>query len=385
MTYDMKVVEAAISSLHGYLFRQHWNGSCLSGPDSGVRFNSRIGRFVKSYLSSVPWPDRMTYLQAQGYWIQANWLLAHRGVADCQDIALQCTEFVLSRQTEEGFWEYPNPEWKGRIATVEGCYAALGLMATYRHFADERLLRSAERWYEFACSRIGFQQAGELLAINYFYKMTGPKVPNNSTLALKTFGNLYKITGQTKFRSTCTPMLRWLARVQLPTGELPYSLDSARARDHFLCYQYNAFEFLDLAEYYRITEDHEVLPIAKKLAVYLSQAITQTGSARYDCHHQQPEVLYYAAAVAAALSEATALGIGEYGELAVRAYDWVLSHQRSDGSFAFFSRNNYGVFADRRSYPRNLAMVLYHLLLWRERLSEHREITDRELAKVGFE
>jgi hypothetical protein len=29
----------------------------------------------------------------------------------------------------------------------------------------------------------------------------------------------------------------------------------------------------------------------------------------------------------------------------------------------FFSRRNYGVLADRRSYPRNVAMILHHLLL----------------------
>ena len=101
--------------------RQHWNGKALEGPDSGIRFNARIGRFVKSYSRFLPWSDRMIYFQAQAYWIKANWLLADMGNREAERIALGCTEFVLSQQQPEGFWEYPNPEWKGRIATVEGC------------------------------------------------------------------------------------------------------------------------------------------------------------------------------------------------------------------------------------------------------------------------
>ena len=136
--------------------------------------------------------------------------------------------------------------------------------------------------------------------MNYFYQKHGAKVPNNSTLALKMFAHLFRATGNDKFLSPCPGMVNWLGRVQLQTGELPYSLEGPRARVHFLCYQYNAFELLDLLDYYRITADEHIVPIVKKLAGYLAGAVTPSGSVRFSCCRNRPEILYYAAAVAAA-------------------------------------------------------------------------------------
>ena len=93
------------------------------------------------------------------------------------------------------------------------------------------------------------------------------------------------------------------------------------------------------------------------------QGLSVSGSARYDCHRRRPRVIYYTAAVAAALSQATALGLGDFRSQAERAYGWVLAQQRPDGGLSFFSQGDYGLLTDRRSYPRNLAMILYHLLL----------------------
>ena len=39
--------------LHRYLVTNHWIGHTLIGPDSGIRFNYRIGRFIKSALPHV--------------------------------------------------------------------------------------------------------------------------------------------------------------------------------------------------------------------------------------------------------------------------------------------------------------------------------------------
>jgi len=64
----------------------------------------------------------------------------------------------------------------------------------------------------------------------------------------------------------------------------------------------------------------------------------------------------------AALSRATVLGLGDFRVLADQAYRRVLSLQRTDGGFEFFSQGNYGLLTDRRSYPRNLSMILCHLL-----------------------
>jgi hypothetical protein len=140
-------------------------------------------------------------------------------------------------------------------------------------------------------------------------------------------------------------------------------------RIHFLCYQYNAFEFIDLVDYYDLTGDAEVLPILEPLAQYLAGGITSAGAGRYDCAHSTPEVLYYSLAIAQALSQATARGLGSYQDLVDRTYSNALIRQRVDGGFAFHSRANYGVLCDRRSYPRYLSMILNHLL--REHLTRN--------------
>ncbi|MDX1428974.1 MAG: hypothetical protein R3282_01750, partial [Rhodothermales bacterium] len=64
-TLDVEALTAAASRLHRSLRSAHWDGSTLSGPDPGIRFNARIYRFAKSYTRFVPWRDDRTYAQAQ--------------------------------------------------------------------------------------------------------------------------------------------------------------------------------------------------------------------------------------------------------------------------------------------------------------------------------
>ena len=61
------------------------------------------------------------------------------------------------------------------------------------------------------------------------------------------------------------------------------------------------------------------------------------------------------------------MGLGDYRELADRAFLRVLGQQQADGSFPY-SLRNYRVLSDRRSYPRQLSMLLNHLLLEVRRL-----------------
>src|SRR5207253_10782354 len=96
----------------------------------------------------------------------------------------------------------------------------------------------------------------------------------------------------------------WLLHVQLPSGELPYSLGN-RGRVHYLCYQYNAFQFLAIAAYYGATQDNRAAAILESLAQFLVRGVDAGGRVSYDCHRSAPEVLYYSAAMAAALSRAT--------------------------------------------------------------------------------
>jgi hypothetical protein len=205
-----------------------------------------------------------------------------------------------------------------------------------------------------------------MLAVNYFAHSSGDGggVPNNSTLALWFLARLFDVTRDRAYLELAEPMVRWLSHVQLDSGELPYALATARGGDrvHFLCHQYNAFEFMDLAHYLRMTGDESVRPLMESLAGYLSGGIAEDGHGRYDCSNDRAEVVYYTAAIARALSQATALGLGDYAELTDRAYRRVLRSQSSDGGFGFSTRT-FGFLADRRSYPRAQSMILHHLLV----------------------
>ena len=248
---------------------------------------------------------------------------------------------------------------------MEGNFAALGLLESYCRTRQESLLVGAKAWYRFLIDRVIFQVGDGLLAVNYFANVSSAIVPNNTTLTLLTLAKLAEATGDDKYLAPCEGMVAWLRHVQLATGELPYAVETSerKGRRHYLCYQYNAFEFLDLSQYYRITRDQAVRPVLGKLAAYLSEGISESGAARHDCHRKGPEVPYYTAVVAAALNQATVLGLRDLRSLAERAYGRVLSQQRADGGIEFFSQGDYGFLTDRRSYPRNLSMILYHLLL----------------------
>jgi hypothetical protein len=109
----------AATRLYAHIYAKHWNGEVLAGPDPGIRFNARIFRFPKSYLSFIPWRDELVYMQAQKYWIDDNLLVAELGIGadiDPREVAAKCARAVRRKQRAEGYWEYPNPEWRGRIA-----------------------------------------------------------------------------------------------------------------------------------------------------------------------------------------------------------------------------------------------------------------------------
>src|SRR5262245_51060843 len=225
--------------LHEYLLRTHWKKG-LVGPDPGVRFNYRIGRFAKSLLRCMHWHDDLYYLQAQGYWVLGNWGLFDRTAAErFYDIAMHCSADIVSRQRDDGAWDYPNPEWKGRLATTEGNWASLGLLETYRRTGDDAWLHSALRWHRFLTDYIGFQKSGDEVAVNYFAHRGRARVPNNSSMTLRLLAEMAAATGENRFLEPCPGLMTFLTRVQLPSGELPYQVASSqggRTRSHFQCY-----------------------------------------------------------------------------------------------------------------------------------------------------
>ena len=360
----MPYLDAALR-LHAHLSAEHLERGALAGPDSGVRVNYRVGRFVKSYLPFLPWHDAYYYLQAQGYWILGNWRLADATGDDrFGSAAVRSADEVLSRQGADGAWPYPNREWAGRVATAEGTWAAIGLVETYRRTEERRFLDGALAWHAYLEREIGFAAAPGGQAVNYFAESDGLAVPNNSAFVLRFLAELGAV-GVEVDRARCTAMLGFLSSVQASSGELPYAVPNTGSdeerRDHFQCFQYNAFQCLDLLAYHARTGDDRALSLADGLASFIRAGLAADGHVAFDCQRRRHTVVYHAAAVAAALAAARRSLPGHEDAPAEHSYAWVLSKQRVDGGFPF-SERDHGVLSDRRCYPRYLAYILVHLL-----------------------
>jgi hypothetical protein len=169
---------------------------------------------------------------------------------------------------------------------------------------------------------------------------------------------LSQATGDKRYLDRTDEMLRFIEQCQLASGELPYALPT---RTHFMCYQYNSFQFLDLAHYYQIAGGERARRVLGKLAAFLSLGVTKRGRSRSSCSTETPEVHYWTAVLAAALRKAHELELGDYCAASERAYRYLLGRQRADGGYDF-SEREYGLLRDRRSYPRYLVMILYLLL-----------------------
>lgn len=355
------MIDAALA-LHAHIMRSHWHDGELVGPDHGIRVNYRAGRFVKSYLPWLPWHDQMYYLQGQAYWVLANWRLHDvTGEARFAEIATLCSQRMLERQRPDGAWDYPNREWKGRIATAEGAWASIGLLESYRRTGQPGLLEGALDWNRYVDEQVGYQPVAGGSAVNYFAGRPGSAVPNNSAFTLRLLADLHNATGDAAYLERCPELVRFLLAVQASSGELPYEVrpDGRPIRQHFQCYQYNAFQCLDLIRYREATGDAEVAPLIAGLLRFLRTGVDGDGHVFYDCSSGPRRVTYHAAVVAATFAAARRRG-GASDELANRCVAWICAQQRPDGSMPH-SQGDYRVLSDRRSYPRNLSMIVFHL------------------------
>lgn len=356
----------AATHLHAYLVQAHYGQGLLHGPDPGVRFNLRAWRFLKAALKSVTWKDDYVFTQTQGYWILGNWLLYDAtGEQRYRAIAVESTEATLALETEQGFWRYPLPERRHLIATLEGIWGGSPLLATYLREPRREFLDGAIRAHDYIVDRIGFQDHPCGKAVNYFDRPRG-KVPNNSVIAAWYFLRLWSATSDARYLEHVQALLDFIEAVQLPSGEIPYIVEGPfeKARKHYLCFQYNAYQFLHLAWSSKLKPGNWADLLLPKLARFLESGVQATGACANDCARGRgggPEVDYYTAALGAALYEASRLGLGVSPELSQRCFARVLGRQRPDGSFAF-STGDYGFLSDPRSYPRQQAMTLFHLL-----------------------
>lgn len=371
-------LEGCVRRLHEHMQRRHWDGGVLVGSDVGLRWRFRVLRFVNGYVPALPAP-RHVFLQAQGYWIRANWRLHERtGDERFRSLALACTEGILARQEEGGSWRYPLPEWRHHRATVEGCFGAIGLIESFRRTAELRYLAGAHRWFRFMVDRIGFQSWRGTLAVNYF-DTPRANIPNNTVDALWLVEEMFAATGDERYHAQRDGMLAFLALSQLDSGELPYAVESPfePRKEHYLCFQYNAFQFVKLARCFELTRDQRYLRLITPLARFLTGGIDEEGFCRADCFRTRPHVPYWTAALAEALMVASDLRLADAADAAAALYGRVTSMQRRDGGFDF-SLHDAGNLTDHGSYPRAQSMILDSLL---ERLE--RNDTTHRLSTPG--
>lgn len=363
---ENKSLSSAIR-LYNYLLNNFWNGHAIIGPDPGVMLELRIYRFIKSHLSFINWSDNYYFLQAQGYWIKSNWdLFKITGNMNYKNVAIACSKYIIEQQKNDGSWEHPLKSWKKYVSTVEGTWASLGLLDTFKLTKESKYLEGALKWHDFLIYKIGFQPYKDSLAINYF-DTARMRVPNNTTLVLWLLAELYDIENDAKFLKFNDKMIRFIQLSQNSSGELKYAIE----REHYLCYHYNAFEFLDLSHYYEIINDKRIETILEKLANFVSLGVTEIGSVKSSCLHTFPETVFFSAAVGAALITAASMGFKGYEKHIQNAYNFLFGHQRFDGSFPFSVRDapylrnptSYGFLSDSRPYPRALSYTLQHLLI----------------------
>lgn len=353
--------------LYNYLVKNFWNGHAIVGPDIGLTFELRFTRFIKSYLHFLNWHDYHYFLQAQGYWIKCNWdLFEITGESNYRKVAIACSKYVINKQKEDGSWEYPLKAWKKYASTVEGTWASLGLLETFKHTKEMTYLKGPLKWYDFLINRIGFQTYKDSLAINYF-DVPKYRVPNNTTLVLWLFRELHEITKDPAFSKFNEKMIRFIQLCQNSNGELRYTVE----KEHYLCYHYNAFEFLDLYHYHELIDDERIRIILKKLAKFVSKGLTEIGSTKYDCFQTFPEVIFYSGVAGAALTSAASMDLEGYEKHIKCAYDFLLENQRPNGSFIYCRHDmpyvrkpiSHGFLTDKRSYLRPLSYILQALLV----------------------
>ena len=364
---DTYLVSRATNKLYDYLLRTHVHNGRVIGPDIGLRWNKVLFHLIKSYIHFVPWNDNYIFMQSLAYWININ-CRRYQTFRDSESLELikDAAKCIVSLQRPEGHWTYPLKAWEDKIATVEGNFAALGLIDAYEITNEKVYLESATLWIDCLLKNIGFIEYGtDGLAIKYFAEDRKGAVPNNTTLTLKLLSRSKQVSISTNRVTSeeINKLAHFLACCQLNSGELPYQLrnKSSKGRTHYQCFQYNAFEFLDLCDTIDVLELNALPSVIYGLAKFISVGVKKNGSCRFSCYKDSPQVTYHASAVGAALHEATKRDLGNYSELSSRCCNYVLSKQLKDGSMPW-SENEYGILKDARRYPRNLLMTLDHLL-----------------------
>jgi hypothetical protein len=270
-------------------------------------------------------------------------------------------DYLLAHQRPDGAWS-----WGGnarQVATFEGNAATIGLLQAYWATGRAQYADGARRWIEYLLAREAFRPIGDGVYAPY-WSHRDIVVPNVSAEILWVLSEVNKVWPVAGVEDLAGALVRFLTNVQRSSGELPYRIAnvSATERVHYLCYQYNAFEFLAIARFAENTGNLAALPLLHHLATFLLGGVGPNDSSRASCLFAYPELDYYSAALALALRRAEPFIGAEARAKANNLTNRLLSVQRADGSFSH-SRRDYSLpfLSDRRSYPRTQAIVGYAL------------------------
>ena len=363
---DRQVAIQAVTRAWDYLHAKHLKNDLLQGPDPVGRINGRLWRFMRNYAAFLPDKEHI-FLQTQGYWILTNWILFEATRNEMyRSAALACSNSVIALQREDGAWDYPSISYErnGLVATVEGSWAGFGLLATYRHERLDACLGAVERWNIFVNRNIGYEsfthpELGECEAVNYYYPKPRGMVPNNSIIVFSLGERQNSLTGRNDYSAHWKGLLNFIRVSQMDSGEWYYHYPD---RQHYLCYQYNAYQFLDLASAYRHSRHEDLMVMLRKSADFLREGQLENGACKNRCNHSTPEFVYHTAVLGNAFLDAYQLGLGgEFLECSRNAIRHVVSQQKKDGSWIHSEGDYGGLLSDKRSYPRYLAMTMYHV------------------------
>ena len=249
MSTEQELTRAA-ERLHTHLLQRHYSQGLVHGPDAGVRFQLRLWRFFKAALDFLPWQD--DYVLCNPRVIGFCPTGCCRDDRENRNIArwpwrARRRRSACSSPKVSGL--YPLPERKTPDRHRGG---KLGGDWTPRHLCPRTAGRISSR-QRFA-GTITWSEASA-------FSPTRPERPSTTlisregkfpTIPWRRYGSSCGFGRPPAMRASgargCHAGVSWQAP-NFPPGSCPtlWTGPYEKGRVHYLCYQYNAFQFLKLA------------------------------------------------------------------------------------------------------------------------------------------
>ena len=213
------------------------------------------------------------------------------GEARYRDLALESTAATLRLQHARGIWVLSASRAQHLIATVEGDWGAIGLLASYAREPRQEYLAGALRWYDYLVNRIGFQDAPPGKAINYFHRPRGKDAEQLGGGGVAFSAACGRRQGRSDFSSTCRAMLEFIAATQLPSGELPYIVAGQyeSGREPLSLFSVQCFSVLEAGVGRGAASSRRQGAILARARKFLAKGVTPSGASAADCSSERPK------------------------------------------------------------------------------------------------